>query len=267
MTDRNPTHWLTREDLEAVIRRAAELEAGESGDVPEISESDIVRIAGEVGLSESSVRRALAERRASADTGLLRDRGWASRLCGPSLLTVTRTLERPADDVRSEIETFFREKQSLRLVRRTGDVSLWEPDSGMIPSLLRSVDLFGEGYTLAKKCRAVEVRVVPLDEESCQVTLRGDMANERGGWFWGMGVATGGALTAGASIFITGLPTLPDVVALGSPALLGVMVAAARRAYLRSLEKTRLAAEGILDRVEHGDVMERVRPSWRDLLR
>lgn len=265
--DKPESHELTRQDLEAVIRRAAELEAEAGSRVPELSEGDVVRIAEEVGLSEVSVRRALAERRAGATGGLLMDRGWASRLCGPGLVTATRTLDRPSEEVREEIERHFREDESLRLVRRTRGSSLWEPDSGVIASIVRSVDLLGSGYQLAKKSQALELSVVPLDESSCQVTLTADLGKERSGWFWGLGIGMGGALTTGAGIFIAGLPSLPDIVALGSPALLALTVGIARQAYMRAVEKMRLILDGFLDRLEHDEPLRSPRPSWRDLLK
>ena len=53
---------LTREEFDAVIRRAAELAASDP-DAGEgrLSEVELYRIAGEVGLSEGHVRTALAE--------------------------------------------------------------------------------------------------------------------------------------------------------------------------------------------------------------
>ena len=89
---------LGRQDLEIVIRRAAELEADYPGDVLDLTEDDVIRIAGEVGLSEGSVRRALAEHYVAVNTeALLVERGWASRLCGPSLVIASRRVPRPAD--------------------------------------------------------------------------------------------------------------------------------------------------------------------------
>lgn len=267
MAETGERRELTRQDLEAVIRRAAEIELAAGSHVPELSEDDVVRIAGEVGLSEASVRRALAERRAGGEGALLAERGWVSKLCGPGLVVATRTVARPADTLREEIEAHFRQNESLRLVRRTKGVSLWEPDSGVVASLVRSVDLFGAGYQLAKKSRAIEVSVVPLDDGSCQVSLTADLSKDRSGWFWGLGVGAGSVLTAGAAVFITGLPSLPDLVAVASPTLMGGTLAMARMAYLRSVEKMRLVLDGFLDRLEHGEPLKPERPSWRDLLK
>jgi hypothetical protein len=185
---------LNREDLEAVIRRAADIDAQYRSDALDLTEDDVVRIAGEVGLSEQSVRRALAEHYAGASSeALLVERGWASRLCGPALVGVSRRVPENAEAVQARLERHFRENESLRLVRRLRAGSLWEPESGVVASLVRSVDLFGRGYQLAKRARAIEVRVIPLDDDECQVMLVADLGKERAGWFWGLGVGAGSA--------------------------------------------------------------------------
>ncbi len=257
---------LSRQDLEIVIRRAAELEADYPGDALDLTEDDVIRIAGEVGLSEDSVRRALAEHYVAVNTeALLVERGWASRLCGAALVSASRRVPGPADEALSSLEGHFRANESLRLVRRLKTGSLWEPESGVVASLVRSVDIFGRGYQLAKRARAVEMRVVPMGEEECQVTLVADLGNERAGWFWGLGVAAGGGSAVSAGVGLVGVAELPVAAVLAAPALLFVAMGLARTGYSRSVEKLRLIMDGILDRVEHGEPLEAPRPSWRDL--
>lgn len=257
---------LTRKDLEVVIRRAAELEAQAGSDVLAIGEEDLLRIASEVGLSESSVRRALAEHYGSG-AGLLVERGWASRLCGAGLVTATRRIERPAPEVQEALESHFKVNESLLPVRRLESESLWEPDRGVIVSVLRSLDLFGRGYQLARKARTVALRVIPLEEGSSQVTLTADLGNERAAWFWVLGLAGGGSAAAAATVFIIGLPGVPDLAALGSPALVCAAVWLARLGYRRAVERIRVSLEGLLDHLEQGEPLERQRPGWLNLLR
>ncbi len=267
MSESDAGRQLTRQDLETVIRRAAELEAEDGSSVPELTEDDLLRIAEQVGLSESSIRRALAEHRVTSSAGLLADRGLISRLVGPGLLTATRTVARPADEVRREVEEHFQSNEGLRLIRRTRSSSLWEPDSGVLSSIMRALDAMGRGHHLAKKGQALELSVIPVDDTSCQVAVTKDMGSERAGWFWGLGVATGGSAAALASVFIVGLPSVPDLAALGTPTLLALSVMLARTGYLRAVDKTRLVLDGLLDRLEHHEPLEPRRPSWRDLLR
>jgi hypothetical protein len=260
--------YLTRRDLEAVLRRAAELEIEAGGAAPELSEADLLRIAREVGLSEESVRRALAEHRAAPGAGgWLSDRGWLVRLCGPSLVTASRGVGRPAADVREQVEAHFVRAEGLRLVRRTRDASLWEPDRSVVASLVRGLDLLGRGYELAKRARAIELRTLPIDERSSQVVLTADVGGARASWFWGLGVAAGVAAATGAAVFILGLPSAPDAAALGALTLLVLTVALARSGYRRGVERMRVVLDGLLDRLEHDEPLEPRRPSWRDLLR
>lgn len=258
--------YLTRRDLEAVIRRAAELESSGGSAVPELSEDDVVRIAQEVGLSEANVRRALAEHSGDSEV-LLAERGWISRLCGAGLVTASRTVSRSAEEVRAEIESHFQSNQSLQLIRRTQHTSLWEPDKSVIASVVRGLDVFGRGYKLAKRGRAVELRVIPLGDESCRVTLTSDLGNERAGWFWGLGLGVGMPLSWVWLGLIFGGGVIPDPWVLATPGIVASTVLLARAGYRRGVEKMRLVLEGLLDRLEHDEPLEPPRPSWRDLLK
>lgn len=259
---------LSREDLEVVIRRAAEIEERYGAESPDLSEDDVIRIAGEVGLSEASVRRALAEHRAQGDGDkLLVERGWVSRLCGPALVVATRRVPDSAEGVTRKLREHLRSNEGLRPVRQLKTGSLWEPESGVVASIVRSVDVFGRGYQLAKKARAVEMRVIPLAEQECHVTLVADLGQERAGWFWGLGMGGGGAAVTAASVFIVGLPSLPAAAAVATPILLAGAVGLARSGYSRSLEKMSQILNGILDRLEHGESLEAPRASWRELLK
>ena len=268
MSESLPERVLTRDDLEIVIRRAAEIEAQQGGDSPDLSADDVIRIAGDVGLSEESVRRALAEFYAgSSGDGLLTEHGWFSRLCGPALVRAVRRVPRSAEAAKAQLESHFRANESLSLVRRVKWGSLWEPEPGVVAAITRSVDLFGRGYDLAKRTRAVEIAAVPLSEDESLVTLTADLGGERASWFWGLGMAGGGGATVGASIFIVGLPSLPAVAALAAPILLAAGVTLARTGYWKVVERMQLTLEGLLDRLEHDEPLAKDRSTWRDLLK
>lgn len=265
MTDVPERPRLTRDDLEAVLRRAAELEATTGSEIPDLSEEDVLRLAAEVGLSEESVRRALAEHfAASAGGRLLTESRGPARICGPGLVVAIRTVEGSADELRGRLESHFREKESLRLVRRVSTGSLWEPDRGVVVSIVRSVDLQGRGYRLAK-ARSLEIRVVELGADHSQVTLVANLGKQRAEWFWGLGIGVGGggAAMLGAAAFAA------DLLALGlaSAVWWGGALWLARGGYGRTVERIRITLEGLLDRLEHGEPLEPPRPSWRELLK
>lgn len=268
MSEPVPRRSLTRGDLEVVIRRAAEIEAQRGSDLPDLSAEDVVRIAHDVGLSEESVRRALAEFYASPSSdGLLAESGLFSRLCGSALVRASRRIPESAEAAKARLENHFGTHESLSLVRSVKWGSLWEPESGVVAAVTRSVDLFGHGYDLAKRARAVEIATVPLSEDESLVTLTADLGGERANWFWGMGIAGGGAATVGASIWIVGLPSLPPLAALAAPVLLGAGLSLARTGYGKLVQKTRRTLEGLLDRLEHGEPLEKSQATWRDLLK
>lgn len=79
---------LTRREFDAVIRRASEL-ASSDPDAEEgtLTEGELFRIAGEVGLSDEHVRTALADVRSSGEGGGLLD-----RMFGPSSIRVARVV-------------------------------------------------------------------------------------------------------------------------------------------------------------------------------
>lgn len=246
------------------MRRAAEIEARSGSEVPELTEHDVLRIASEVGFSEESVRQALAEHYANSEAGrLLSEPRGPSRLCGTGLVRASRTVAAPADEVRRQLEPHFQQNESLRLVRRVASGSLWEPERGVVASLVRSVDLHGRGYQLAK-ARGLELRTVDLGGDRCQVTLIADLGKQRSEWFWGLGVGVGapGAVVAGGVAIAADLALL----GLASAAWWGGAVWLARGGFSRAAARMRVRLEGLLDRVEHREPLEPPRPSWRELL-
>ena len=76
---------LTRRDFDAVIRRAAELASSEPDGSDRLSEAELFRIAGEVGLPDAHVRRALSEIRAGGGQG-----GVLERLFGAASVSASR---------------------------------------------------------------------------------------------------------------------------------------------------------------------------------
>ena len=85
----DPSRSLTRKEFDEVIRRAAEIavsepDGGDSG----LTESELFRIAQDVGLDQRHVRKALAEVRSSPPTA----RGLVIQLYGPNFVARFRQL-------------------------------------------------------------------------------------------------------------------------------------------------------------------------------
>ncbi len=115
-TEVTPTsRAVTRSEMELVIRRAVELatEQADAGDA--ISEDEVVRIAGEVGLAPQYVRQALFELPA-----LRRDQEQtrAARYIGPCAVSAQRTVPGDADTVLRRLDQYLTTREYLQVRRR-----------------------------------------------------------------------------------------------------------------------------------------------------
>ncbi len=262
---------LNREQLERVIRRAAELQS-RAGETPDfgLEEDEVVRIGEEVGLAPRHVRQALADLRAdSLLPHLPADRGMATRLWGAGFVRESRVVPGDRADVEGHIERYFRERETLTPVRQKPGHSLWEKAGGLLSSLQRGLDLSGHGHELAK-ARSVELFVQQLEPGHSLVTVIVDLRNERlnhaGGWaaafiplLGGGGAVLGAVLTGDPIFFAAGL-------GLGSVAGLAGGAAATSASYRRRLDRLTLLVQGLLDRLESGRSLVAGDGSWRDRL-
>lgn len=250
---------LTREEFDEVIRRAAELWVDDSGgEDSRLDESDLLRIAREVGLSEAHVRRALAELRSeqlSPRAGFF----------DPPAVQASRTVPGDAKEVATNLDDFLLGKCRLRSVRSGPSFRTYRPRNDLASELIRSLDQ-SKHYVSAAK--GVEVRLEPVGEKSTQVRLAVDCGLRAGYVFlaWIAGLGIGAGLSAGGIglAFALGLPVL---VAGGSAIVVGTVAGWAsmlgvRGAWRRKRLDIHQEIEGILDKLEAGDPL-RPPPKWR----
>lgn len=256
---------VSRDQLEKVIHRAAELQFGreESEDVLEADE--VLRIAEEVGLEGRHVRQALAEMRADA---LLparpEDRSTATRLWGPAVVVAARVVPGEPGEIQARLARFLEERESMRRVRDRPGQQVFEPASDLMSQIQRGLDFGGRGYELAK-ARSVSVMVQPLEEGRSLVSITADITNQRtghaAGWYLSLGGF--GLATSLVSILAAGAPGLVVIPAVtggvGVVGTLGTSWTVARR-YARM----ELAVQGLLDRLESGSRLEPGRPGLRE---
>lgn len=254
---------LSRSELDRIIRRAAELQfqesAGEDGGT--LSEDEVLRIGKEVGLEASHVRRALGELRAEALVPQLPpDVGPLKRLVGPGRVRAERVVPGDVDDIEELIVSWLSGVESLDAVRRRAGVSLWEPAEGVVAQIQRGLKWGGQRYELAQ-AKQVEVSVQSLEDGFSLVTITVDLRNvrmEQGagaiGGFAVSGAVLGTVLTATALAFP---PAAAVAAGLAGAALGGGGgMAIGRSAYQQKSERVRLAAEGLLDRLERGELVK-----------
>jgi hypothetical protein len=243
---------LSRVQIEQVLRRAAELEARQTGgeqpdegEETRLSEQDVLRLGEEAGLSQSSLQNALQElQRGQLVAG---ERDSLDRALGARQIVVTRSVPGPAGPVRRAIERFLRE-QLMTVRRHHGDRVEWERARGLWPGLARSLD-FARRYAFGPVTR-VETEVISEGEQSTLVRFRIDLSELRRHRLLRACLRAGAAFSIfglGGSLFFPGFG-LPDVASLlAGGAAAGGLMALERRRYEENRAFVTLAPERFLD--------------------
>lgn len=253
---------LTRQEFDAVIRRAAELASSDpESSEGALTEAELYRIAGEVGLSDGYVRRALAEVRVGAPTGPL------DRVFGPSVVHASRVVPGEPRALADEIDEFLVASRLLQPVRRGKGILQYRPALDWASQLARAASFSSRKHYVAS-AKSVEVRLERVDDERTLIefvvdpgTRNDDVAGAVVGG--GVGGGTAGVLAAmGVASVAPFALALGAGVALGSGVLVGIGYAVGRH-HKGKLVDVRTELEGVLDALEIGDPLEPPPPSWR----
>jgi hypothetical protein len=243
-----PARRLSTQELEAVIRRAVEIQAAASGAPDEgISEGEVIRIGQELGLDPVSVRRAITDVRGRPPE----ERGVLARAMGPGGIRAARTVRRPAAAVGLLVEEYLLKCEYMLVQRRFPDRTRYVRGTGVAAVLGRAGRKFGASHA-AMDLPQLDVSVSALDADSCLVEVSMDTAGARAGLAAGAAVIGGGAASTLAAFALA--TTVADPVALlGLPALLGSW-AGFRGIYGAMQHSTQDKLESFLDRLEHNEL-------------
>lgn len=254
---------ITRRDFDAVIRRAAELaasdpEAGEGA----LTEGELFRIAGEVGLSEAHVRSALDDVRAGVGGG-----GVLDRVFGPSTIRASRVVAGEPKELAAKIDDFLVGSQLLQRVRRGVDILQYRPAVDWASQLARAASLVSLKYYISA-ARSVEVRLEAVDDERTLVEFLVDpgMRGEHIGLTAGLGGAGGVAVGTLAGVGVATLAPLGLAIGAGVAIGSGVWTAIGYglgRTHQKRVGEVRQEVEGVLDSLEMGASLEPPPASWR----
>jgi hypothetical protein len=253
---------LTRREFDAVIRRAAELAASDSdGAESALTEDELFRIAGEVGLTEPQVRRALAEVRSGGQGGFL------DRIFGPSHVRAARVVPKTPEELAESLDDFFAGTQLLQRVRRTPTMLQYRPSVDWASQLARAASFSSRKYYVAS-ARSVEVELEGIEGGRTHVELlvdpgtRGDDAAGAlfGGGFAGLAV---GGLAAWGVAAVAPLALGIAAGAVVGSGVWGGITYATGLAHKRKVAEVQSEVEGVLDALETGGSLEPPPPSWR----
>ena len=263
------SNGITRSDLPAVVKRAAELAASEGDAEERLPEEEVIRIAAELGLSERHVRQALLEGPQEEPEPSFLDRQF-----GITRIMATRAVPVAPEEARRALEDYLVTREYLQVVRRQSVSTSFEPADDVVSKVAR-------GFSRSKKhCLAaadgVELVVRELEPGWSHVRLRAIYPDARkvhiGGAAAGA-VFLGGPIATGAGILVGALASGPLIdpiaISLGAATGLSVMAAAvsgffaiARHNFRTWRERTINEANGVLDRLEKGDELRPPPAPW-----
>jgi len=265
----DPNRSLTRKQFDEVIRRAAELAASEpEGGDAALNEEELFRIAGEVGLEERHVRKALLQVRSAPPTG----RNPVSSLFGPPTLYASRVVPRNKEVLARIIDEFMVAGRLLQALRKGPSVLQYRPAVDWASQIARAASSASKKYYVAS-AKWVEVRLETVGDDLTLVELEVEPGTRdeylAGGLIGGGGAGVGVGVGIAMAVGVTG-----GAAALG--VALGIVVGSgvfggtcwwSGYYHKKRLLEVRAEMEGILDRLEAGDSLEPPPPSWRRWVR
>jgi len=238
---------IDREALERIIRRAAELQAGEQDIGEGLTDQELYQLGQDVGIGDRYLRQALLEERTRV--AVEPQRGLLVWLAGPNRVAASRTIPRSRREAEAALQGWMTEGELLQVKRRYPEQTTWEAQQGAYASLKRAFGSRGRRYTLAR-AREVAGAITEVDDRHCHVQLVADVGNALKEQLTGATVL--GAAGLGGSAVAVALGVMAPV-ALVPAAVCGFLaVVVARRQRQRAAE-TLVALEQVLDRLEHGE--------------
>ena len=254
---------LTRREFDAVIRRAAEIASSDpEGGEGALTEGELFRIAGEVGLSEQHVRRALSEVRSGASGG-----GPLDRIFGPSAVSAARVVEGSPEALADEIDDFLVASRLLQPVRRGVGILQYRPALDWASQLARAAS-FSSRKSYVASAKSVEVRLERVDDNRTLIDLVVDPGTRNDDVAGAVIVGAMGGIAAGGftGVMITAVAPFALAVSAGvavGAAVWGAIGYAFGVNHVKKVTEVRAEVEGVLDALELGDSLQPPPASWR----
>lgn len=237
---------ISREALDRIIQRAAELQTGERDIGEGLSENELLALGKDVGIPTRYLKQALLEERTRT---LTPPSAWS--LAGPAELAAQRVVPGDRGGVERALSLWMEDQELLRVKRRYPDRTTWEPQVGFMAAMQRGFSGGGRKYALTGAAEVVG-QVTPLEPGFCHVRLSADVRNIRRG-------RVGGAIgLVGAGVAATVVASTVGILApfaVAPAAAFGVAATAVLFAGRRQqLERIEIGLEQVLDRLERGEI-------------
>jgi hypothetical protein len=241
---------ITREQLERIIQRAAELQAGEMDTGEGMTEQELLKLGADVGIPGRFLRQALYEEAAG---GAALERDFLSRWIGPKMVLAHRVVPGDRAALEQAVGAYMTEEEAMTPLRRLPDRTVWERQKGLFAEMRRGLSLEGKAYHLAR-AQDVSVQIAALEDGYCHAELAADVGNLREQAAAGSATLVAGGVLVGVVLaFIPGLFPIAFV-----PILAGIGLAIfPGRVHRRKVERVQVALEQVLDRLERGEIRSR----------
>ncbi|HXH63765.1 MAG TPA: hypothetical protein VNG95_06245 [Gemmatimonadales bacterium] len=239
---------ISREALERIIQRAAELQTGEREIGDGLTKEEVVQLGADVGIPARYLQQALLEEQTRSV--VVAAHGAGAWLLGPRLLHADRVVPGERAAVEQALLHWMQDEELLQVKRRYPDRITWEPKAGGFAALQRAFGGMSRSYPLARVSE-VAAQVTQLEPGFCHVQLQADVHNFRMARLQGaVAMAVFSTLATGAMMVIGAFGVLALV-----PIVAGVPGAVAvARTYGRQNERVQTALEQVLDRLERGEI-------------
>ncbi|MGH6885316.1 MAG: hypothetical protein ACREGK_04495 [Geminicoccales bacterium] len=237
---------ISREALERIIQRAAELQAGEREIGEGLTKEEVLALGKDVGIPTRYLQQALLEEQTRAVVEA--PAGLWSWLTGPRTLAADRVVPGERDAIERALTHWMEDEESLQVKRRYPDRTSWEPRAGAFASIQRALGSKGRRFALATAAE-VTAQVTPLEPGFCHVGLAADVRPARKRRIQGgaLVLAVGALFWPALAVLFGSIALLPAAVVIP----VGVLIARQHRA---ANERVQISLEQVLDRLERGEI-------------
>ena len=242
---------ISRDALERIIKRAAELQAGEREIGEGLTTNEVLALGKDVGIPDRYLRQAMLEEQTRI-TPEVATGTWAW-LTGPRSIVAHRVVPGDPATVERALSRWMTDEALLQPKRHYADRTSWEPKAGAFASIQRA--LAGKRrYSLAQ-ADEITAQVIQLEPGFCLVRLEADIRQQRTKRISGGTVLAviGWGLT-GATALIAPPLALAQLLMLVPGVGLTIGGAAIARTYRGANERMLIALEQVLDRLERGEI-------------
>lgn len=212
---------LSSDDVEKILERAIALQMDSSDPKRDTIDSEALgRIADELGIDRSHLRRAMVEELARIDD---EDSSWLSRNLMPNTIAESRTVAASPDRVRAVLDYWLGSQEGLRKHSTTVEGATWNRDGSPITAIKTAFNMT-QGDGSLRSVRSVRDSIKPLTVGNQVVSVEADTSNLRQiavGLLVGSGILGAAAMGISAGIDPSGFGAENVAAGIGVAAVAG----------------------------------------------